>query len=512
MNLAKPLAILAFAATSGLACAQGTYASGFLHTPLGATSSMSVVERKLTACCIGSSGEDGVEIHLGSRRGGAVYIDMSPLSAASTVPSTIRVQPTDEAGVVRSTFTVTGTFQDGHVNEVLDLTSGPVLPSGVYVLCYTVNGLEVPLPPFDGPVVTWTTHVAYGPGEQPRWQYGARQTSASDQNFDAMRRLDRAATLDFATSTGSVITVPDVIEVVCRPICIVAPCPGDWTGLGSMRVTGSGMTELSCSDAAFEFKTRCTGCNDPWLGDISAASGNARLTEQCCADLDGDGLQDLVVVAANIGSSGQDGIVTDFPGGVSSASRKWGNGHVTLMKLTDDEGSEMRLSSVKDPVACTTSFTPDFSSQGTVQCVVQCRDQFSNVLSSHLMGPGEFFTVDTCGAPLHSTMEVAQAGPGQPAHITVDFDDIFCSFSSGASQAGVYSVEMSPFNPTHEFGPLTRWKITSLGGDIYAGVVEVVPLSPPGPTCGSPDFDGDGDSGTDLDIEAFFRVLGGGSC
>jgi len=31
-------------------------------------------------------------------------------------------------------------------------------------------------------------------------------------------------------------------------------------------------------------------------------------------------------------------------------------------------------------------------------------------------------------------------------------------------------------------------------------------------TCGSPDFDGDGDSGTDLDIEAFFRVLGGGSC
>jgi len=32
------------------------------------------------------------------------------------------------------------------------------------------------------------------------------------------------------------------------------------------------------------------------------------------------------------------------------------------------------------------------------------------------------------------------------------------------------------------------------------------------PTCGSADFDGDGDSGTDLDIEAFFRVLGGGAC
>jgi hypothetical protein len=31
-------------------------------------------------------------------------------------------------------------------------------------------------------------------------------------------------------------------------------------------------------------------------------------------------------------------------------------------------------------------------------------------------------------------------------------------------------------------------------------------------TCGSADFDGDGDSGTDADIEAFFSVLGGGGC
>src|SRR6185436_18626440 len=31
-------------------------------------------------------------------------------------------------------------------------------------------------------------------------------------------------------------------------------------------------------------------------------------------------------------------------------------------------------------------------------------------------------------------------------------------------------------------------------------------------SCGSADFNGDGDTGTDQDIEAFFRVLGGGSC
>jgi hypothetical protein len=32
------------------------------------------------------------------------------------------------------------------------------------------------------------------------------------------------------------------------------------------------------------------------------------------------------------------------------------------------------------------------------------------------------------------------------------------------------------------------------------------------PLCGSADFDGDGDVGTDSDIEAFFRVLSGGPC
>jgi hypothetical protein len=30
--------------------------------------------------------------------------------------------------------------------------------------------------------------------------------------------------------------------------------------------------------------------------------------------------------------------------------------------------------------------------------------------------------------------------------------------------------------------------------------------------CGNADFDGDGDTGTDGDIESFFRVLAGGSC
>ncbi len=32
------------------------------------------------------------------------------------------------------------------------------------------------------------------------------------------------------------------------------------------------------------------------------------------------------------------------------------------------------------------------------------------------------------------------------------------------------------------------------------------------PLCATADFNGDGDAGTDADIESFFRVLGGGAC
>lgn len=51
---------------------------------------------------------------------------------------------------------------------------------------------------------------------------------------------------------------------------------------------------------------------------------------------------------------------------------------------------------------------------------------------------------------------------------------------------------------------------TGTDGDIEAFFRVLAGLPCPG--CDSADFDRDGDTGTDLDIEAFFRVLGGGNC
>ena len=48
-------------------------------------------------------------------------------------------------------------------------------------------------------------------------------------------------------------------------------------------------------------------------------------------------------------------------------------------------------------------------------------------------------------------------------------------------------------------------------GTAFAQAIITLPIEAPA-ECGTPDFDGDGDEGTDADIEAFFIVIGGGDC
>ena len=55
-------------------------------------------------------------------------------------------------------------------------------------------------------------------------------------------------------------------------------------------------------------------------------------------------------------------------------------------------------------------------------------------------------------------------------------------------------------------GPVMAGGALSLTGGFWTGVAAT------GPHCGSADFNCDGDIGTDADIEAFFRVLAGGTC
>jgi hypothetical protein len=53
---------------------------------------------------------------------------------------------------------------------------------------------------------------------------------------------------------------------------------------------------------------------------------------------------------------------------------------------------------------------------------------------------------------------------------------------------------------------------TGTDADIEAFFACLAGTCPPAPCANDADFDNDGDAGTDLDIEAFFRVLAGGPC
>jgi len=117
-------------------------------------------------------------------------------------------------------------------------------------------------------------------------------------------------------------------------------------------------------------------------------------------------------------------------------------------------------------------------------------------------GPGTALTCndDACGGTGLSSIVSFPAQAGEAFMIRVG------GYGSGTDQATMV-ISCAPTTCSPDFDgdgdAGTDLDIEAffacLGGDCCA-------------TCGASDFDGDGDAGTDLDIESFFRVLGGGAC
>src|SRR5947209_9232521 len=84
------LAFLGLVSFAGLASGQvaGVYPSGLLHTPHGAAQLGPVDGRRLPVNNLGSSGQDGVEVHLSSASGGGVTVEAEPF--LSTPGATLR--------------------------------------------------------------------------------------------------------------------------------------------------------------------------------------------------------------------------------------------------------------------------------------------------------------------------------------------------------------------------------------------------------------------------------------
>ncbi len=131
-------------------------------------------------------------------------------------------------------------------------------------------------------------------------------------------------------------------------------------------------------------------------------------------------------------------------------------------------------------------------------------------------------------------------GRGVMFNDDIETNDIFSFQSRVSAPAGVtmgeYYIAVAPYDHTAEdvsnqrlwlaepfetqrapdgpgaANPLDHFSFTTGETGPYTIFLTGACFVTAGPTCGTSDFDGDGDSGTDQDIEAFFACLGGNCC
>ncbi len=111
--------------------------------------------RRLTACCLGSSGEDGVEVHLSSALGGGATIDLSPLLEAGSAGTSgeIKIKIRGWDGVIYGNHRLSSA-PGGGILEEMDFSG-----MGVVALrwrCLDADGNVLGEGEIDGDHAQWT--------------------------------------------------------------------------------------------------------------------------------------------------------------------------------------------------------------------------------------------------------------------------------------------------------------------------------------------------------------------
>jgi len=493
------LSALSCLAGTALAQPGGTYVSGLLHQPVGSAQLGTPEGRRLPVNNLGSSGQDGVEIQLNSTYGGGTGFDVSALLA--TPGAEIRSSRKGWDGLIYGTHRMISTGA-GHIVNVYDFSQinaveikvQEVGPNGTVISNVNYPGpiMAIPSVPAnycsDGsvavPVGFWVILCTNGCNPVYFWGW-ACPNSGEVHAYDSMRTI-----------------VTPVINPGMPPV----------TETGSVIVTASGLPTLTVEDASLAtFGVQCYGV------------GQAQVSEERTQDSTG-GCDQAVrrLPVRNLGSSGQDGVAIDLGpdvGGLSVQLSKGGHrGHVTLMKLTDDEGQEQRISKtvVDELPDGTTSeaINADFSGLGADGYTLTCVDAGGVVVgpsggTAIINGGPQPVCTGRCPEGIETWQN--QGTSSNPVWVFIGCEgSMNMTLPGGTVLTGVASYTITPLGSTHQ-GRLRHVVITKNGTELELRRVTTTPFVGASP-CGTADFNGDGDIGTDSDIEAFFRVLSGGSC
>jgi len=346
--------------STALASAAGqVISSGFLCTPLGDVSSLIPNERRLSACCIGSSGQDGVEVRIGSFTGGGGGVDLSSLEATGgeiririrgwdgTIKGSLRAQAMPGGGLLCS-VDYSGLGATGCIERQFDASG--VLIAEIYT----------PGPVWDGPIipvcsppkvpVVW--HTSGG-----QWVWGCGEGNDLYGN-----------------------PYPKTYKTVSPELPVGVPVD---LGVETFEVTGTDAGPVNILDASIGT-----------FGVSSWALGGGVITEPCAGLPEPCLPEERALVVSNIGSSGQDGVAIDLGGGAGGAAvaRGGGNccrGHVIIMKAFDEEGQELsRVTSDENPATGEEVLYFDFSALGASMFELVMEDASGQPMAAELLPNG----------------------------------------------------------------------------------------------------------------------------
>jgi len=237
------------------------------------------------------------------------------------------------------------------------------------------------------------------------------------------------------------------------------------------------------------------GGGDTFQPAVNYAVGNWP-NSVAVGDFNGDGSPDLAVANVNsnnisilLGNGGGGGT---FQAAVNYAVGSWPRS-VAVGDFNADGQPDLAVSDVaSDNVSVLLNTTPNPVVSQQPESVSTCPS-----------GIAAFSVTATDGIPLTYQWQWQPSGPGTEWAALADginTDDLGTpAFDiSGATTAavGVHSISGLEGN--------FRCIVTNLCGSVTSNEATL--------TINTPDFDGDGDEGTDADIEAFFIVIGGGEC
>jgi hypothetical protein len=473
-------ATVALTTIAGAAFAQpgapGTWVSGLHHVALGGATLGNPTDRRLPVNNIGSSGQDGVSIQCDSSRGVGCAVDLTQLLA--TPGAQCKASYSDLSYMVKATHTIhaTGGGPGGGAGggvHVFDFSAMSAI--SVRWVVRDSTGVVMAEGTHAGPtLVAEVAPTGPGPFNPLHWTMRTRlnELEATLQSLGLLARCTSGPiTLSGLTSTP----VSGASSIECFPIiCITSPCPGGWTGVSSMAVTASGVSSLDVANAGKEIKIESATVAGGTFQRTQCFATNTLHVEEPCAGLpENCPPAQSAMHITGWGTTGDDCLTIDFsemdrvdgadaarkrdhsvrtasidydfvpalavppgqnPGMVfESQGRKWGNGHVTLMKLYDDG----EIATGARLLRC------DASGMGSSECVVSFLNAAGTVLSSATLSATAPVRIDSTPARISTNMTIERITMSSPGNATMP---------GGTPVPGVASITFKPVNPKVAIG------------------------------------------------------------